>query len=96
MPVIEKYQVNRSELLFNGKRYNKGDAISHQEIVSVAPEKLGTLVRTRTIIEPPNRTLDDMTKDELIDYGHEIGANFQSSWKKADIAEAIEEAKHGS
>jgi len=93
---MQKLMVNRPNFRFNGKLYDKGDPISVDEILSVNPGKLGTLVRTRTVVEPPDRELAGMKKDELIDYAHSLEVTVSSSWTKADIIEAIEGAKHGS
>ena len=99
MPVVDAYRVNR-ELKFNGRQYAVGDAIPHDAIVEVdrrlGSDKLGSLLRTRWIEpDPVTRPLTEMTKDELIEHGRNIGAEFQASWKKADIRAAIEEAPHG-
>lgn len=90
MAVVEKYEVLRT-LKFNGRDFERGDAIDRAYIVSVAPEKEGTLVRTGFIgLAPHQRDLNKMTKAELVDFGRDIGATVDHNWRKDDLIDAIE------
>lgn len=98
MPVIEKYRV-RQPFKWLGTQYEAGDAISRDTILSdeqVGASKLATLQRVRFIEpDPQTRSLDKLTKAELVDYAREIGATVDPNWLKADVREAIEETING-
>ena len=80
---------------FNGRQYEAGDTITREQIVSVHPEKLGTLERTRLIVpDPLTNPIEKMTKDELLDYARDVGVTVSASWRKREVREAIEDARH--
>jgi hypothetical protein len=90
MAVAEKYRVVR-DFKFNGRDFQRGDAIERAYIVAVAPEKEGTLLRTRFIeLAPHQRDLSKMTKSDLVELGRTVGATVDPNWRKADLIEAIE------
>lgn len=94
MPVVEKYRVRQS-FKWLGVQYKPGDAISRETILSdanVGESKLGTLQRVRFIEpDPQTRSLDKMTKSELVEYAREVGASVDPNWRKSDVLEAIQE-----
>ncbi len=92
MAAVAKYQALRG-FKFNGRDFERGDAISHDYIVEVAPEKLGTLLRTRFIGEPPDRQLSDMTMPELRDFAREVGLEGPLPRKKDDLVAEIESVR---
>lgn len=89
MAAVEKYQALRG-FKFNGRRFERGDAVSHDLIVGVAPEKLGTLLRTRFIGYPPDRQLADMSMSELRDAAREVGIEGALPRRKDDLVDLIE------
>jgi hypothetical protein len=89
MAVVEKYQALR-DFKFNGRKFGRGDAIAHDYIVSVSPEKLGTLLRTRFIAPPPDRQLEDMTMSELREMAREVGLEGPLPRGKKDLVAVIE------
>ena len=94
--MITKYRVLRDNFRFNGVVYNRGDAIARDDILAVAPEKLGSLLRTRFIDEPPDQPLTDLGMDELRDLARDVGLEGPLPRRKSDLITAIEEGKHGS
>jgi hypothetical protein len=90
MAVAEKYRVTR-DLKFNGRNFKRGDAIDRAYIVAVAPEKEGTLLRTRFIeLAPHQRDLSKMRKPELVELARTVGLAVDPNWLKSDLIEAIE------
>lgn len=98
MPVAEAYRVLH-RFQWQGRWYDRGDAISRDAILSageVGLSKLGSLQRTRFIdLDPVTRPLDKFTVDELIEHGRELGAEVKRGMRKTDLIRAIEEAPHG-
>lgn len=99
MAIVEKYRVRRP-LTFNGRKFDRGDAIARSYICEVDPSKEGSLLRTG-FLEPDHvRTgdpdaLDTLTKVELVDYARTVGIEGPiGSWRKADLVDAIKEATH--
>ncbi len=88
--IVEKYRVVR-DFKFNGRNFERGDAIDRSYIVDVAPEKEGTLVRTRFIeLAPEMRDLTKMTKADLVEFGRTIGADVDPNMVKSVLVDAIE------
>ena len=91
MAVAEKYRVLRP-FKWMGVPYVRDDSISRETILKekqVGESRLGSLQRTR-FIEVAGRSLADMTKTELVDYGREVGAEVDPNMVKKDLVAAIE------
>lgn len=85
---FDKYEVQRT-MKFNGRSFERGDAISHDLIVGVAPEKLGTLLRTK-YIAPAATALSDLSMGDLRDHARDVGVTGPLPRSKADLVDAIE------
>ena len=90
---LAKYRVVR-DMKFNGRQFKRGDAIARDYIMDTNPEKLGTLLRTRFIEEPPHVKLEDLSKEELLDIAADVGADVDGRYGVARIIEAIQASKH--
>ncbi len=90
MAVAEKYRVDKG-FKWMGHQYERGDAISRATFLKetqVGAARLGAMQRTGFIsIE---RSLDTLTKAELVDYGREVGAEVDPNMLKDDLIAAIE------
>ncbi len=89
-----KYPVLR-DMKFDGREYAAGSAIGRETILSVNPEKLGILLRTRYIGDPGDLRLEDMNHSELRDHARDLGVVGPLPRSNADLIEVIEGAKHG-
>lgn len=87
--MITTYQATR-DFKFNGRQIHRDDAVKASTINAVSPEKLGTLLRTRFLVLPPQNAVADMNKAELVTFAETLGVTVSSSWRKDDILEAIE------
>ena len=88
--MTEAYRAMR-DFTFNGRHISAGDRVERAWIVGVAPEKEGTLLRTR-FIEAVGFTGDDLgrkSKPELVEFARTLGATVDPNWRKADLIEAI-------
>lgn len=93
---VDTFRVNRSELRWNGSLYGYGDTLTRDQILSVNPSKLGTLLRTKTIVEDERGTpLDSRTMADLRDLARDVGIEGPLPRAKADLISEIEGAKHG-
>ncbi len=90
MAVVEKYRVDKG-FKWMGQQYDRGDSISRATFLQetqVGKARLGAMQRTGFIsIE---RSLDTLTKAELVDYGREVGAEVDPNMLKNDLVAAIE------
>ena len=80
------------DFTFNGRKIAKGDRVERSWLVAAAPEKEGTLLRTRFIEAVGFREPDDLekkTKAELVDFARTVRAKVDPNWRKADLIEAI-------
>lgn len=90
MAVVEKYRVDH-RFKWMGRQYERGDSISRATILKekqVGLSKLGSLQRTGFLSIV--RSLDTLTKPELVDYGQEVGAEVDPNMRKEDLIAAIE------
>ncbi len=87
--MITTYQAAR-DFKFNGRQINRDDAVKAATINAVDPSKLGTLLRTRFLVLPPQAAAANMNKAELVDFAGTLGVSVSSSWRKDEILEAIE------
>jgi hypothetical protein len=90
MAVAEKYRVDRG-FKWMGVPYERGDSISRATFLKnkqVGESRLGSMQRTGFI--SISRSLDGMTKPELVDYGREVGAEVDPNMLKDDLVAAIE------
>ncbi len=74
-----------------GVQYERGDAISRATFLKekqVGKTRLGAMQRTGFISIA--RSVDGMTKPELVDYGREVGAEVDPNMLKEDLVAAIE------
>lgn len=92
---LTHYRVIHDPLKFAGKVYRYGDSIARADIEKVDPGKVGTLLRTRMIEEPPTLTVEDMSMDELRAHARDIGVSGSLPRSKKDLRKLIEESKHG-
>jgi hypothetical protein len=91
MTAVAEYKARRG-FKWLGVSYERGDRISRATFLAdtqVGESRLGSMQRTG-IIEPVNRPVDKMTKNELVAYGREVGADVHPNMNKADLAAAIE------
>lgn len=89
MAVAVKYRAVRG-FKFNGRRFEKGDAIDRAYIVDVAPEKEGTLLRTRFIELPPQNQIRDMDMAGLREFARTVGISGVLPRRKDDLIAEIE------
>ncbi len=90
MAVVEKYRVDRG-FKWMGVKYERGDPISRTTFLTeakVGEARLGSMQRNGFISIV--RSLDGMTKPELVDYGREVGAEVDPNMLKEDLIAAIE------
>ncbi len=74
-----------------GVQYDRGDSISRATFLKetqVGKAKLGAMQRNGFISIV--RSLDTLTKPELVDYGREVGAEVDPNMLKDDLIAAIE------
>jgi hypothetical protein len=89
---VAKYEVLR-KMKFNGRNFERGDAIDRAYIVGVAPEKEGTLLRTRFIGLPAEvADLTKMLKADLVAHARKLDLKVDPNWRKTDLIDAIEGA----
>ena len=90
MAVAEKYRVDRG-FKWMGQQYDRGDSISRATFLNnkqVGKSRLGAMQRNGFI--SIIRSVDTLTKAELVDYGREVGAEVDPNMLKDDLIAAIE------